>query len=181
MRITKVGVVGAGVMGHGIAALCASAGLPVVLLDVPGSDDPKSPDRSAPAKNGLTKAIKNKPAAFMDTDRAALIRIGNTADHLELLTDCDWIIEVVVERLDIKQSLFEKVEKFRKPGTLISSNTSGIPIHLMTEGRSDDFKAHFLGTHCGPYPSCYTRFENIFELPSPKNPLALSSRCERSH
>ena len=111
MRITKVGVVGAGVMGHGIAALCASAGLPVVLLDIPGSDDPKSPDRSAPAKNGLVKALKNKPAAFMDTDRAALITTGNTADHLELLADCDWICEVIIEQPKPKQELFAKIEQ----------------------------------------------------------------------
>lgn len=98
MRIRKVGVVGAGVMGHGIAALCASAGFPVVLLDIPGSDDPASPDRSKPAKAGLEKALKNKPAAFMDTDRAALIQTGNTADHLQLLADCDWICEVIIEQ-----------------------------------------------------------------------------------
>ena len=83
MRITKVGVVGAGVMGSGIAALAASAGFPVVLLDIPGSDDPASPDRSAPARNGLEKARKAKPAAFMDVERSALVTTGNTADHLE--------------------------------------------------------------------------------------------------
>src|ERR1039458_4355884 len=83
MRITKVGVIGAGVMGHGIAALCASAGIPVVLLDIPGSDDPKSPDRSAPAKNGLLKAIKSKPASFMDNDPAAPVTPGNTDDDID--------------------------------------------------------------------------------------------------
>ena len=132
MRITKVGVVGAGVMGHGIAALCASAGLPVILLDIPGSDDPKSPDRSAPAKNGLVKALKNKPAAFMDSDRAALITTGNTADHLELLADCDWICEVIIEQPKPKQELFAKIEQIA-PHAIVTSNTSGIPMAILLE------------------------------------------------
>ena len=93
MRITKVGVVGAGAMGAGIAALAASAGLPVVLLDIPGDDDPKHPDRSKPARDGLERVRKSKPAAFMDAKAAALITVGNTADHLELLADCSWICE----------------------------------------------------------------------------------------
>src|ERR1039458_10797599 len=83
MRISKVGATGPGVMAHGIAALCASAGIPVVLLDIPGSADPKSPDRSAPAKNGLLKAIKSKPASFMDNDRATLVTPGNTDDDID--------------------------------------------------------------------------------------------------
>src|SRR5512140_1685373 len=109
MRITKVGVVGAGVMGSGIAALAASAGFPVVLLDIPGSEDPAAPDRSAPAAKGLEKARKAKPAAFMDGDRSALITTGNTADHLNLLADCDWIVEVIVEQPGPKQELFAKL------------------------------------------------------------------------
>src|ERR1700687_5899018 len=127
MRIQKVGVIGAGVMGHGIAALCASAGLPVVLLDIPGSDDPQSPDRSAPARDGLAKALKNKPAALMDTDRAALVTTGNTADHLDLLADCDWIVEVIIEQPKPKQELFAKLEGIA-PDAIITSNTSGIPM-----------------------------------------------------
>ena len=163
MRITKVGVVGAGVMGHGIAALCASAGLPVVLLDVPGSDDPKSPDRSAPAKNGLTKAIKNKPAAFMDTDRAALIRIGNTADHLEWLADCDWIIEVILEQSKPKQELFAKIEKIA-PNAIVTSNTSGIPMSILLEGRTEKFRKQFCGTHYFNPP----RYMHLLEIiPTP--------------
>ena len=89
MRIRLIGVVGAGIMGAGIAALAASIGIPVVLLDIPGSDDPKSPDRSGPARKGLEKAIRARPAAFLDTDRAALVTTGNTADHLDLLARCD--------------------------------------------------------------------------------------------
>ena len=163
MRITKVGVVGAGVMGHGIAALCASAGLPVVLLDIPGSDDPQSPDRSAPAKNGLTKAIKNKPAAFMDTDRAALIRIGNTTDHLELLADCDWIIEVILEQPKPKQELFAKIEKIA-PNAIVTSNTSGIPMSILLEGRSEKFRKQFCGTHYFNPP----RYMHLLEIiPTP--------------
>ena len=163
MRITKVGVVGAGVMGHGIAALCASAGLPVVLLDIPGSDDPKSPDRSAPAKNGLTKAIKNKPAAFMDTDRAALIRIGNTADHLDLLSDCDWIIEVILEQPKPKQELFAKLEKIA-PNAIVTSNTSGIPMSILLEGRTEKFRKQFCGTHYFNPP----RYMHLLEIiPTP--------------
>ena len=163
MRITKVGVVGAGVMGHGIAALCASAGLPVVLLDIPGSDDPKSPDRSAPAKNGLTKAIKNKPAAFMDSDRAALIRIGNTADHLDLLADCDWIIEVILEQPKPKQELFAKIEKIA-PNAIVTSNTSGIPMSILLEGRTEKFRKQFCGTHYFNPP----RYMHLLEIiPTP--------------
>ena len=127
MRISKVGVIGAGVMGHGIAAHCASAGIPVVLLDIPGSTDPKSPDRSAPAKGGLLKALKSKPAAFMDSDRAALITTGNTEDDLALLAGCDWIIEVIIEQAKPKQDLFAKIEAVA-PGAIVTSNTSGIPM-----------------------------------------------------
>lgn len=163
MRITKVGVVGAGVMGHGIAALCASAGLPVVLLDIPGSDDPKSPDRSAPAKNGLLKALKNKPAAFMDGDRAALVQTGNTADHLELLADCDWICEVIIEQPKPKQELFAKIEKIA-PHAIVTSNTSGIPMAILLEGRSDRFRKQFCGTHYFNPP----RYMHLLEIiPTP--------------
>ena len=146
MRITKVGVVGAGVMGHGIAALCASAGLPVVLLDIPGSDDANSPDRSAPARNGLTKAIKSKPAAFMDAAAAALVTTGNTADHLHLLSDCDWIVEVIIEQPKPKQELFAKIEQLA-PHAIVTSNTSGIPMAILLEGRSERFRKQFCGTH----------------------------------
>ncbi len=163
MRITKVGVVGAGVMGHGIAALCASAGLPVILLDIPGSDDPKSPDRSAPAKNGLVKALKNKPAAFMDSDRAALITTGNTADHLELLADCDWICEVIIEQPKPKQELFAKIEQIA-PHAIVTSNTSGIPMAILLEGRSERFRKQFCGTHYFNPP----RYMHLLEIiPTP--------------
>ena len=164
MRITKVGVVGAGVMGHGIAALAASAGLPVVLLDMPGSDDPKSPDRSGPAKAGLQKALKNKPAAFMDTDRAALIQTGNIADHLHWLADCDWIVEVIIEQPKPKQELFAKLESIA-PNAIVTSNTSGIPMSILLEGRSAKFRTQFCGTHYFNPP----RYMHLLEIiPTPE-------------
>src|SRR4051794_33585849 len=98
MRIKKLGVVGAGTMGSGIAALAAAAGIPVVLLDVPGDGD-----RNAPVKQGLGRALKARPAAFMDTDRAAIIHTGNTADDLELLADCDLVLEAIIEQPRPKQ------------------------------------------------------------------------------
>jgi 3-hydroxyacyl-CoA dehydrogenase len=146
MRIKKVGVVGAGIMGAGIAALAASVGVPVVLLDVPGSDDPKSPDRSKAAKGGLDKALKSKPAAFLDTDRAALVTTGNTADHLELLKDCDWIVEAIIEKPVPKQELFAKLEQVA-PSAIVTSNTSGIPMSALLLGRSARFCERFCGTH----------------------------------
>jgi 3-hydroxyacyl-CoA dehydrogenase len=146
MRIRKVGVVGAGIMGAGIAALAASVGIPVVLVDIPGADDPKSPDRSKAAKGGLEKALKSKPAAFLDTDRASLVTIGNTTDHLELLKDCDWIVEAIIEKPVPKQELFSKLEQIA-PHAIVTSNTSGIPMSVLLSGRSDRFKARFCGTH----------------------------------
>ena len=95
MRVTTVGVIGAGAMGSGIAALAASAGCRVVLLDIPGDPDPTSPNRSAPAKNGLQKAVKSKPASFMEAAAIARVRTGNTEDHLHLLADCDWMCEPI--------------------------------------------------------------------------------------
>jgi 3-hydroxyacyl-CoA dehydrogenase len=146
MRIRKVGVIGAGIMGAGIAALAASTGIPVVLLDIPGSDDAKSPDRSGPAKKGLERVLKSKPSAFFDTDRAALVTVGNTTDHLDLLAGCDWIIEVIIEKPAPKQELFAKIERIA-PNAIVTSNTSGIPMSVLLQGRSDAFKARFCGTH----------------------------------
>ena len=146
MRIRRIGVVGAGIMGAGIAAHAASAGIPCVLLDIPGSDDATSPDRSAPARNGLAKAIKAKPAAFLDADRASLITTGNTADHLDLLADCDWIVEAIIEKPAPKQELFAKLERIA-PGSIVTSNTSGIPMAVLLAGRKDAFKKRFCGTH----------------------------------
>ncbi len=147
MRVTTVGVIGAGAMGSGIAALAASAGCRVVLLDIPGDPDPTSPNRSAPAKNGLQKAVKSKPASFMEAAAAARVRTGNTEDHLHLLADCDWICEAIIELAEPKQQLFARIEALMKPSAIISSNTSGIPMSTLLDGRSEKFRRRFLGTH----------------------------------
>lgn len=163
MRITKVGVIGAGAMGAGIAALAASAGLPVVLLDVPGSDDPASPDRSKPARDGLERARKAKPAAFLDPAAHARITIGNTADHLERLADCSWICEAIIEKPEPKQALFARLETIA-PAAIVTSNTSGIPMALLLAGRSPAFRRQFLGTHYFNPP----RYMHLLELiPTP--------------
>ncbi|MEP7321664.1 MAG: 3-hydroxyacyl-CoA dehydrogenase/enoyl-CoA hydratase family protein [Saprospiraceae bacterium] len=151
-RISKVAVLGSGVMGSGIACHLANCGFQVLMLDIVPMDLKEEEKTNKKARNrlvdtALSNAIKTKPAPLFQKDLISRIKTGNFEDDLSMIANYDWIIEVVVERLDIKKSLFEKVEKYRKPGTLISSNTSGIPIHLMTEGRSEDFKTHFLGTH----------------------------------
>jgi 3-hydroxyacyl-CoA dehydrogenase len=145
-RIKKVAVLGSGIMGSGIACHLANVGLEVLMLDILPTDN-KDSNRNIVADNALKQAIKSKPAPLYSGAFADRISTGNFEDHLPLIKDVDWIIEVIIERLDIKQSLFEKVELHRKPGTLVSSNTSGIPIHMMASGRSEDFRKHFLGTH----------------------------------
>jgi len=166
-RIKKVAVLGAGVMGSGIAAHLASNGIPTVLLDIvpPGetSDDPAK--RNAFAANGVAGALKARPAAFLRKEGAGLITVGNFDDNMDLIADCDWVVEVVVERMDIKRSLFAKVEKHWTPGTIVSSNTSGLSIEGMLEGRGDDFKKHFLGTHFFN-PVRYMHLLEIIEGPS---------------
>src|SRR5215218_6942520 len=160
MRIAKLGVVGAGTMGSGIAALAASAGIPVVLLDIPGPDG----DRSAPARTGLERARKARPAAFMDVARAGLVSLGNLDDSLDLLTDCDLILEAIVEQPGPKQTLYARLEPLLKPKAIVASNTSGIPMRVLTEGRSDQFKRHFLGMHFFNPP----RYLHLLELiPTP--------------
>jgi len=142
MRIGKIGVIGAGAMGSGIAALAASAGFPVVLLDVPGE-----PDKNTPARNGVQRALKAKPPQFMTPDRAALITVGNTADDLMLLADCDWIIEAIIEQPVPKRQLFEQLERVISPTAIVSTNTSAIPIRTLVESRTEPFRRRFLGTH----------------------------------
>lgn len=164
MRITKVGVIGAGAMGAGIAALAASAGLPVVLLDIPGHDDPTHPDRSKPARDGLERVRKAKPAAFLDVAATSRITIGNTADHLALLADCSWICEAIIEKPAPKQELFAKLEQLA-PDAIVTSNTSGIPMAILLEGRTARFRERFLGTHYFNPP----RYMHLLELiPTPE-------------
>lgn len=146
--IRKVAVLGSGVMGSRIACHFANIGVQVLLLDMVPKDagqDKKS--RNTLVNDALDFALKSNPSPIYLKSFAQRITTGNFEDDVPKIAECDWIIEVVVERLDIKKLVFDNVEKFRKPGTLVSSNTSGIPIHLMAEGRSDDFKKHFCGTH----------------------------------
>src|SRR5437588_3514982 len=144
-QIRKAAVLGAGVMGAAIAAHLANVGIPALLLDIVPPDAGK--DRDKVARSGLEKALNARPAAFYSKRGASLVTVGNIEDDLEELVDVDWIIEAVVERLDIKHNLYVKLEQVLTPGTIISSNTSGLPAHLLTEGRSEDFRRHFLITH----------------------------------
>src|SRR5687768_5086522 len=169
--VKKAAVLGAGTMGAQIAAHLANAGIPTLLLDIApqeassGSSEAETrplgaQDQNAIARAGYEAAKKAKPAAFSTADRASLVTIGNFQDGLPKLKDCDLIIEAVVENLEIKRSLYEKVEQHRKPGSVIASNTSGIPLKLLAEGRSDDFRAHFLGMHFFNPP----RYMHLVEL-----------------
>ena len=144
ISIKKVGVIGAGTMGAGIAAQVANAGVPVVLLDIvpPGANN-----RNALAEGAVAKMRKAEPAAFMHDGAAKLIDTGNLEDDLAKLGDCDWIVEAVLERADIKQALYRKLEGVRRPGSAISSNTSTIGLKVLTEGMSEAFRHDFLITH----------------------------------
>jgi 3-hydroxyacyl-CoA dehydrogenase len=150
--IRKVAVLGAGTMGGGIAAHLANIGIPVVLLDMVPPDLSEAEQNNPKARNRIVQSLyermaKARPANLARADRGDLITVGNFEDDLDKIADCDWIVEVIVEQLAPKQELMAKVEALRKPGSIISSNTSGIPINEIADGRSDDFKAHFLGTH----------------------------------
>ena len=142
--IRKVAVIGSGVMGSGIAAQIANAGISVVLLDIVGKD---AKDRSSIARGAVEKLLKTEPAALMSPRNAGLISVGNIDDDLGQLAECDWIVEVVLERLDVKQSLYRKIEAVRKPGTPVSSNTSTIPLATLLEGMPDGFSQNFFITH----------------------------------
>ena len=157
-HIRKAAVLGSGVMGSRIACHFANVGIQVLLLDIAPKelneaekaaglelDNKKVKNRIV--NEALQSALKSNPAPIYKKADALLISTGNFDDDMKSIADCDWIIEVVVENIKIKKIVFEQVEKFRKPGTLITSNTSGIPIEMMLDGRSDDFKKHFCGTH----------------------------------
>ncbi len=158
LRIEKAAVLGAGTMGAQIAAHLANAGIPVLLLDIAPRELTAEEQarnltleskevRNRIARAGLEAARRARPAAFFTPDHARLVRTGNFEDDMAGLKDCDLIIEAVVENLEIKQRLYERVEGHRRPGAIVASNTSGIPIRHLAEGRSDDFRAHFLGVH----------------------------------
>ncbi|GCF06442.1 3-hydroxyacyl-CoA dehydrogenase/enoyl-CoA hydratase family protein [Dictyobacter arantiisoli] len=142
--IHSAAVIGAGVMGAAIAAHLANVGIPSLLLDIVPEN---AKDRNSIARTGLEKTLKSRPASFYSKRGAQLVTIGNIEDDLEKLAQVDWIIEAVVERPDIKQQLYNKIEKVLQPHTIISSNTSGLPAHLLIEGRSEQFRQHFLITH----------------------------------
>ncbi|MFZ4769067.1 MAG: 3-hydroxyacyl-CoA dehydrogenase/enoyl-CoA hydratase family protein [Ferruginibacter sp.] len=165
--IKKVAVLGSGVMGSRIACHFAGIGLQVLLLDIAPKDlaaDAKPAEKNKIVNDALAAAIKSNPSPVYHKDVIKKITTGNFTDNMKDIANADWIIEVVVERLDIKQSVFTEVEKFRKPGTLITSNTSGIPIHMMAEGRTEDFKKHFCGTHFFNPPR-YLRLLEIIPTP----------------
>ena len=175
-RIKKIAIIGSGIMGSGIACHFANIGVDVLLLDIiPRELNAKEKAkgltledkvvRNRLVNDALTASLKSKPSPIYSQSFANRITTGNLEDDIAKVADVDWIMEVVVERLDIKQQVFEKLEKYRTPGTLITSNTSGIPIKFMSEGRSDDFQKHFCGTHFfNP-----ARYLKLFEIiPGPK-------------
>lgn len=177
-HIRKVAVIGSGVMGSRIACHFAGIGVQVLLLDIV----PKEPTEAEKAKgltteskqvrnrivnDALQATLKGKPSAVYSKDVVSRIKTGNITDDLPQISECDWVIEAVVERLDIKQSIFTEIEKHRKPGTLITTNTSGIPIHMMSEGRSEDFQQHFCGSHFFNPPR-YLRLLEIIPAPNTK-------------
>src|SRR3981081_4485510 len=147
-RINKVAILGAGTMGARIAAHFANAGVPSYLFDIVPPNVP--PDAGASVRNkiaapGLDALKKSKPAAFMDSSLARLVTVGNFEDDLKKLVEVDWRLEAVVENLDIKRALLRKVEAIRKPGTIITTNTSGLPVGKIAEGFSDDFRRYWFG------------------------------------
>lgn len=175
-HIQRAAVIGAGTMGAAIAAHFANAGIPVLLLDiVPKKLSPEQESqgltledkivRDSIVQAGLDRALKSRPASFISQDRAALVDVGNLEDDFDQLRDADWIVEAIIENLDIKQKLMSRLDEIRKDTTIISTNTSGIPIVQIQDGRSDGFKQHFLGTHFFNPP----RYLKLLEvIPSPE-------------
>ncbi|MGP0075959.1 MAG: 3-hydroxyacyl-CoA dehydrogenase NAD-binding domain-containing protein, partial [Bryobacteraceae bacterium] len=158
--IRRVAVLGAGTMGSRIAAHFANAGVPALLLDVAGQ-----PNRNALALQGIQNALKQRPGGFFTDDKVALIQAGNFDDDLDKLSGCDWIIEAIVENLDAKRALWQKVDAARRPGAILSTNTSGIPLARISQGFSPEFRRHFLGTHFFNPP----RYLHLMELiPGPE-------------
>src|SRR5215471_12070282 len=181
--IEKAVVLGAGTMGSRIAAHLANAGLPCILLDIVPQNlpaDAHTAERNKIVRAGLEAAKKSKPAAFFTPAFADKIAIGNFEDDLGRCAEADWIIEVVAENLEIKRKLLARVEQFRKPGAIVTTNTSGLPVHLIAEGMSADFQQHWAGTHFFNPP----RYLKLVEvIPGPKTSGevvdALSEFCDR--
>jgi 3-hydroxyacyl-CoA dehydrogenase len=178
-RIQKAVVLGAGTMGARIAAHFANAGLSCLLLDIVPKDAMQA-DRNKLALAGIDAAKKSKPAAFFSPSLASRITIGNFEDDLSRIADADWIIEVVAENLEIKRNLLGKVAQFRKPGSIVTTNTSGLPVHLIAEGLPEEFQQHWAGTHFFNPP----RYMKLVEIiPGPKTPAevltTLADFCDR--
>jgi 3-hydroxyacyl-CoA dehydrogenase len=181
-RIHKVAVLGAGTMGARIAAHFANAGVPCLLLDIVPPDAAPGADKAARNKfaaSGLEGARKSKPAAFFEASLSRLVAVGNFEDDLKRLAEVDWIIEAVVENLDIKRSLLKKVEAIRKPGTIITTNTSGLPVAKIAENFSEDFRRSWFGTHFFNPPR-YMRLLEIIPTPEADPALikAVSNFCD---
>src|SRR5271166_1328401 len=180
LKIQKAVVLGAGTMGARIAAHFANAGLPCLLLDIVPKDASTSADRNKLVLAGIEAAKKSKPAAFFSSELAANISIGNFEDDLARIADADWIIEVVAENLEIKRNLLSRVAQFRKPGAIVTTNTSGLPVHLIAESMSEEFQQHWAGTHFFNPP----RYMKLVEvIPGPKTSRevldTLSDFCDR--
>lgn len=158
-QIKRAAVIGAGVMGSGIAAHIANAGIPVHLLDLPGEDFGQ---KNALAEKAIERMLKTEPAAFVSAERAQLVTPGNLEDDFDVLAKCDWIIEAVVEKLDVKQALYARIESVMAPSTIVSSNTSTIPLEKLIEGRGDVFRQNFVITHFFNPP----RYTRLLELVS---------------
>ncbi|AXB77271.1 3-hydroxyacyl-CoA dehydrogenase/enoyl-CoA hydratase family protein [Novosphingobium sp. P6W] len=170
--IRKVCVIGAGTMGAGIAAQVANAGVPVLLLDIVPKD---AGNRNAIAEGAVAKMLKTEPAPFMSKSAAKLVETGNIEDHLEKIAECDWVIEAVIERLDIKQGLYAKIEAVKRDGTAVSSNTSTIPLGQLVEGRSAAFQRDFLITHFFNPP----RYMRLLEIVTgPATDTAIAAKVE---
>ncbi|HEV2686906.1 MAG TPA: 3-hydroxyacyl-CoA dehydrogenase family protein, partial [Bryobacteraceae bacterium] len=154
--IRRVAVLGAGTMGSRIAAHFANAGVPALLLDIviPGAD------RDAAARRGIENAFKQRPAGFFTDEKTALVRPGNFEDHLREISGCDWVIEAVIENLEVKRELWGRVDTIRNPSAILSTNTSGIPLAKICAGFSAEFRRHFLGTHFFNPP----RYLHLMEL-----------------
>jgi len=170
-KINKIAVIGSGIMGSGIACHFANIGVEVLLLDIVPrelNDKEKAKGltledkvvRNRLVNDALIASLKSKPSPIYNQKFSNRINTGNLEDDLHLIKGVDWVMEVVVERLDIKKTVFEKIEKYRTPGTLITSNTSGIPIKFMSEGRSEDFQKNFAVTHFFNPP----RYLKLFEV-----------------
>jgi 3-hydroxyacyl-CoA dehydrogenase len=181
-QIRKVAVLGAGTMGSRIAAHMTNAGLPVVLLDIvpPGTEaGAAKQERNRFVLAAMDGLKKSKPAAFYSPESAKLITIGNFDDDLALIADCDWIIEVVAENLEIKRALLDKVQKHRRADSIITSNTSGLPIHEIVEGMPMELRRHWFGTHFFNPPR-YMRLLEIIPTPDtdPADVAAVEHFCD---